>query len=144
MKNMFKWTKRTIFILPLSLILLFLFLPIGIRLTMLGFKDGAFYTFEENDTLYTIDVSEKRMERIHLNMEFSDQPLTIAYPTDKSVVEIDSETHTCEYALVGSEFTCSEGTYTESEMATLKETIIYHYFIINESFNFRLIPKSQR
>lgn len=144
MKNMFKWIKRIIFILPLSLILLYVFLPIELRLTMLGFKDGDLYTFEEQETIYIIEHDEKRMKSIYLDTEFTDQPLTITFPTNKSLVEIDSDTHTCQYALLSSEFTCSEGTYTESELSNLRETIIYHYFIIHDTFNFNLIPKTQR
>ena len=144
MKNMYKWTKRIIFILPLSLILLYVFLPIELRLTMLGFKDGDLYTFEEYETTYIIEHDEKRMKSIYLDTEFTDQPLTMAFPTDESVVEINSDTHTCEYTLFDSEFTCSEGSYSETEKEHLKSIIFTHYFTINESFNFNLIPKTQR
>ena len=144
MKNMFKWFKRIMFILPLSLILLYVFLPIELRLVMLGFKDGDQYAFEENETTYVIDIDDKRMEGIHLDTDFSGVSLRLAFPSDESIVRINSDSHSCEYGLLNSEFTCSNGSFTATETSILREEIIYHYFMIQETFNYSLIPKTQR
>ena len=36
------------------------------------------------------------------------------------------------------------GTLSESEIETLKDNIFYHYFMINEHFNWNMIPINQR
>jgi hypothetical protein len=146
MKKKIRFFKRVLFVLPLTLILLFVFLPIGMRLTLLGFKDGDSYMFEAKEETYVIELSDKALESIHVEQAFEPHgSITLSYPTDSTTVSIINEdTLRCEYALIGDEMTCEEDVLSESEEETLKESIIYHYIIINEHFNWNIIPRNQR
>jgi|GEM_PF-2066459 hypothetical protein len=146
MKKKIRFIKRVLFILPLTLILLFVFLPIGMRLTLLGFKDGDGYMFEAKEETYVIELSDKALESIHVEQSFETYgPVTLNYPSNSSTVRIDNQdTLSCEYGLLSGEMTCEEGTLSESEIETLKDNIFYHYFMINEHFNWNMIPINQR
>lgn len=145
MKKKFRLIKFMVIILPLSLILLYVFLPIGLRLTLLGFKEGDTHMFKAYEETYTIKTSDDRIEAIQVTQS-SDSlgPLMFSYPTDQSRVFIETDGMSCDYALTEATLTCDGPSLSETDTQTLKDTIVYHYFVINESFNWTTIPKSQR